>query len=107
MIEHSALFESNEGDTVFLTCKDYKTLTGVASQLHLCGPEEASRNNWFVKGPMGMGLSINRNGHNIAFCGGTGVLVFLDLVAQICLQMCGETKKVFGPDFKFSLYYAT
>ena len=31
MIEHSALFDSNEGDTIFLTCKDYKTLTGVAS----------------------------------------------------------------------------
>ena len=30
MIEN-ALFNSNEGDTIYLTCKDYKTLTGVAS----------------------------------------------------------------------------
>jgi hypothetical protein len=101
------LFSSNDGDTIFLTCKDYKTITGVASQLHLCGPGEAIRNHWFVKGPMGMGLSIDRDGHNIAFCGGTGMLVFLDLVAQICLHICGKTSDVFGPNFKFSLYYAT
>ena len=34
---------------------------------------------------MGMGLDINKNGHNIAFVGGTGILVFLDLVANIVL----------------------
>jgi hypothetical protein len=44
-----------------------------------------SSNFWFVKGSLGMGLEINPYGHNFAFCGGTGVLVFLDLVAEICL----------------------
>jgi len=67
----------------------------------------SSSNEWFVKGPLGMGLDINTNGHNFVFCGGTGVLVFLDLVAQMCLQLCGITKDVFGPGFRLSLYYAT
>ncbi len=51
-------------------------------------PEKDS-GTFYVKGPMGMGLSINLNGHNIVFTGGTGILVFLDLVAVILLQVCG------------------
>ena len=59
---------------------------------------------------MGMGLSLDTNGHNIAFAGGTGVLVFLDLVAMILLQNCGgnipdKSKPNFGPKFIFTLYY--
>jgi hypothetical protein len=34
---------------------------------------------------MGMGISIDKNGHNVVFCGGTGVLVFLDLIAMLAL----------------------
>jgi|688.fasta_scaffold869366_1 hypothetical protein len=50
-----------------------------------------------------MGLGIDTNGVNVAFAGGTGILVFLDLVAMIILN----TSSVFGPNFKFLLYYAT
>jgi len=34
---------------------------------------------------MGMGLNLNMNGHNIVFTGGTGILVFLDLIAVMIL----------------------
>jgi NAD(P)H-flavin reductase len=44
---------------------------------------------WYVKGPMGLGMDVDTNGHNIVFTGGTGILVFLDLVAKIALQNCG------------------
>lgn len=60
---------------------------------------------------MGLGLQIDQNGHNIAFTGGTGILVFLDLVAMLLLQAC-EIKEAqgientFGPNFKFTLYFA-
>ena len=37
---------------------------------------------------MGMGLQIDKNGHNFAFVGGTGILVFLDIVAMLLLQEC-------------------
>jgi len=31
---NSALFNSRDTDSVFVTCKDYKTVTGVASRLN-------------------------------------------------------------------------
>jgi hypothetical protein len=34
---------------------------------------------------MGMGLGLNPNGNNIVFTGGTGILLFLDIVAMIIL----------------------
>ena len=57
-----------------------------------------------------MGLQIDRNGHNFAFVGGTGILVVLDIVALLLLQSCNiKTSNVeeptFGADFKFSIYY--
>ena len=80
---------------------------------------------------MGLGLSLDTNGHNIVFCGGTGILVFLDLVARLVLQNCqvslgsgspsntpaneisqisacdapSKGKDVFGQNFKLSLYF--
>lgn len=58
-----------------------------------------------------MGLQLDNNGHNIAFTGGTGILVFLDVVAMVLLDACSETipseiRPNFGPDFKFTLYFA-
>jgi hypothetical protein len=61
---------------------------------------------WYVKGPMGMGLSVNADGHNVAFCGGTGILVFLDLVAMLAMHNCGAvTPGSLGSNFKLTLYY--
>ena len=39
-----------------------------------------------VKGPMGKGLCIEPNGVHVAFCAGTGILVFLDLVSHLLLR---------------------
>jgi hypothetical protein len=47
-----------------------------------------SQNNWVVEGPMGTGLQIDSNGQNFVFTAGTGILIFLDLVAMIVLQNC-------------------
>ena len=41
---------------------------------------------FFVKGPMGKGLQIEERGIHIAFCAGTGVLVYLDLVGHLILR---------------------
>ena len=38
---------------------------------------------YVIKGPMGKGLDIQREGVHIAFTAGTGCLVFLDLVAHL------------------------
>ena len=39
-----------------------------------------------LKGPMGKGLCIEPNGVHVAFCAGTGVLVFLDLLSHLLLR---------------------
>ena len=39
-----------------------------------------------IKGPLGKGFCIEESGVHIAFCAGTGVLVFLDLVSHLMLR---------------------
>ena len=39
-----------------------------------------------IKGPMGKGLCIEESGVHVAFCAGTGVLVFLDLIAHLLMR---------------------
>ena len=52
-----------------------------------------------LKGPMGKGLCIEDHGVHVAFCAGTGVLVFLDLVSHLLLRAyykhyCTDTEQV-------------
>jgi len=42
-----------------------------------------------LKGPLGKGLSIMQKGTHIAFTGGTGILVFIDLVAHLLRKVLG------------------
>ena len=49
-------------------------------------PVSKSEDVFFVKGPMGKGLQIEERGIHIAFCAGTGVLVYLDLVGHLILR---------------------
>jgi predicted ferric reductase len=44
------------------------------------------------------------NGVFVAFAGGTGALVFLDLVSRIILNNLGVTPNEFGKDFIFHFY---
>lgn len=72
-------------DSVFVSCKDYNTKRGVATQLNQVVLQSQEK-PWFVKGPLGMGLSVDPDGHNVIFTAGTGILCFLDLVAFMILQ---------------------
>ena len=49
-------------------------------------PEEKIFDVFNIKGPMGKGLCIEESGVHVAFCAGTGVLVFLDLIAHLLLR---------------------
>lgn len=57
---------------------------------------------------MGKGLGIHKSGIHIAFTGGTGVLVFTDLVAFLVrknLQILKENENnLLADDFKFVFY---
>ena len=69
-----------------------------------------------IKGPMGRGLEITKSGLHIAFCAGTGVLVFLDLVAHLLMRNVFLAKQPVDQvdpqflqlkdDFEFHLYVA-
>jgi len=48
--------------------------------------EEQDFDVFNIKGPMGKGLCIEESGVHVAFCAGTGVLVFLDLVSHLLLR---------------------
>lgn len=39
---------------------------------------------FLVKGPMGKSLNVQSEGYHIIFAGGTGILPFMDLIAQVC-----------------------
>ena len=39
-----------------------------------------------MKGPLGKGLCIEPSGVHVAFCAGTGILVFLDLLSHLLLR---------------------
>ena len=39
-----------------------------------------------IKGPLGKGLCIEESGVHVAFCAGTGILVFLDLVSHLLMR---------------------
>lgn len=62
-----------------------------------------------IKGHMGKGLGIEKHGTHLAFCGGTGLLVFVDLVAFLVRQNLGllneEDMSILDQEsFKFVLY---
>ena len=42
-----------------------------------------------IMGPMGTGLCPNHSGIHVAFSAGTGVLIFMDLVAYLIRQELG------------------
>lgn len=69
--------------------------------------EAQKSNDWYVKGPMGIGIDINTDAHNIIFAGGTGILVPFDIIGMMIFSLHNrEFRELFGPNFKVSLYYA-
>ena len=86
---------------ISLTLKTYNTRNGLASRIHATDIEEETlktadkevcseliptENAYFIKGPMGKGLQLKPTGIHVAFCAGTGVLAFLDLVASLLIK---------------------
>ena len=61
-----------------------------------------------MKGPLGKGLGLSclSKGTHVAFAAGTGVLVFIDIVAKLLLQQQSLLKDEdkFNEDFKFVFY---
>mmetsp|Transcript_5276 Transcript_5276/g.8906 ORF Transcript_5276/g.8906 Transcript_5276/m.8906 type:complete len:130 (-) Transcript_5276:196-585(-) len=61
-----------------------------------------------IQGPMGKGLGLRKNstGNHIAFAAGTGVLVYVDIVARMILgdlNLIPDEEKL-SDDFKFTFF---
>ena len=74
--------------------------------------EELPDDIFYVKGPMGKGLQMDQKGIHVAFCAGTGALIFLDLVAYLLIKnsfkkmskIIPENMRALHDDFEFHLY---
>ncbi len=79
---------------------------GLSHLLHTANESEP----YEVKALLGKGLNLQNSGVHVAFVGGTGVLVFVDLIALLIRQNLGllksETPRIFETNstFKFVLY---
>ena len=60
----------------------------------LLGPEST----YYIKGPMGRGLQLQPEGLHVAFCAGTGALVFLDLVSHLIINNAFKAKQLDLPE---------
>jgi NAD(P)H-flavin reductase len=73
--------------------------------IHSLNPGE----KYMIKGPLGKGLELQKEGVHMAFTAGTGCLVFLDLVAHLIRKNLGlltkeEGEMLSSTNFKFILY---
>lgn len=86
------LLDSTATKGIYITAKNYKSKTGVATRLHEVG-NLFENSNFVVKGPMGKGCNIKPTGVHVVFTAGTGILVYLDIVARLILQNSGNLPK--------------
>jgi NAD(P)H-flavin reductase len=75
----------NEEGTLCLTLKNYNIPGGLSMQMF----EDQKGATYEIKGPMGKGLDLQAEGTYIAFTAGTGILVFVDLVAALIRKNLG------------------
>jgi len=63
--------------------KNYYENQGLSA--HICSGIDSTKVQ--IEGPCGLGLGIKPMGRHVAFAGGTGILVFIDLVAHLIIRL--------------------
>lgn len=101
-LEELAKDDSNE---LSLTIKNYKVPEGISKQFY---DTKLANQAYEIKGPMGKGLGITAESQGIHMCfaAGTGILVYVDLIARLILstlEVIPEGQRV-HPQFKLYLY---
>lgn len=74
------VFIHNDANGFSFTAKNYKIEGGLSVRLN---ESDLASTKYAIQGPMGRGLDIQKEGTHIAFSAGTGILVFVDLVAHL------------------------
>ena len=105
-VDTSVITEVPDKCDLTLTIKEYNTVNGLSKNIANNSDKKCFR----VSGPMGKGLQPASSGVHVAFAAGTGVLVFVDLVAYLVRQKLeikaadeGEDSEL-GDDFKLVLF---
>lgn len=97
------LSEFNQRD-IIVSIKNYNQPKGLSKAIHEATPDEV----FTIQGPLGKGLGIQPSGVHIAFTAGTGILVFVDLVAHLIRKNLNllpiEEHQLLQKDFKFVLF---
>eukprot|EP00347_Sterkiella_histriomuscorum_P018766 403344262 len=88
------IFNQDQQQEVILTVKNYGRKGGLSKHLF----KHAEKLQLKLEGPMGKGLAVQDHGVHIAFVAGTGVLIFLDLVAYIARKNIEYLKSLSDPD---------
>jgi hypothetical protein len=72
---------------VALTVKNYEMAKGMSMRIFGNAAMGSWKESFLIKGPVGKGLGLNNSsaGTHVAFAAGTGILVFVDLVARMIL----------------------
>jgi hypothetical protein len=98
------LLETENQNNFSLTLKNYNIPMGLSKAIG----EDTLHRVFELKGPIGKGLGLSHfsQGTHVAFAAGTGVLVFVDVVARLALQMLDliPDEDRLSPDFKFVFY---
>lgn len=83
-IKHAINVYNSNG--VCLSIKAYEENTGLSSFI-FNNAKNNGKHIFECKGPMGSGLACSQTGKHVAYSAGTGVLVFLDLVAYLVIRI--------------------
>lgn len=104
---NNSLCASKVTNMVNVTIKNYNLEKGL-SRMFFKSPENQSK--FYIKGPMGkgLGLSPSSKGSYCVFAAGTGILVFVDMIARIALGLLGAVPMAerLHEEFKLEIYYS-
>ena len=94
----SEIIALNNTKTLCLTMKNYNHSNGLSAyvynSIHNHNQDATNKEKFEIKGPLGAGLELQPTGTYVGFAAGTGVLVFLDLVAHLILRLVANNGEI-------------
>ena len=83
-MDHRTVLDREDSNQMTFCIKNYNNPKGLSTMIF------NATNRFEIKGPIGLGLNPKPKGHHMVFAAGTGVLCFIDLVAELCRLNTGR-----------------